>query len=105
MNYFKENVEWVKSFFSETYEAGGLSGKASSRRIMELAVNWTFIFSYVKVTVAHQEFVPLDINWAIMLAAILGLKSLDIYAQKYISKNVPNGSNDSTESDNQQKPK
>ena len=88
-NYFKENIEWLKSFVSETYE-NRMAGKASSRRMMELAVIWTFIFSYVKIGIAKQDFQPLDWTWAVMIAGILGLKSLDVYAQRK-ADNTSNG--------------
>ena len=89
MSWFTAQIEWLKSFFSETY-VNGVAGKASSRRIMELAVNWCFIFSYVKVTIATYAFVPLDWTWAVMIASILGLKSLDVYAQRYNNGNGKN---------------
>ena len=44
MGYVRENIEWFKSFFSETYD-GKTAGKASSRRIMELAVVWASVAS------------------------------------------------------------
>lgn len=90
MNWIERQVEWAKSFFSDTY-VDGIAGKASSRRIMELAVNWCFIFSYVKVTLATTAFVPLDWTWAVMIGAILGLKSLDLIAQKKATNGNGNG--------------
>ena len=81
MKYIKENIEWAKSFLSESY-VNGVAGKASSRRVMELAVVWTFIFSYVKVTLFSQAFAPLDWTWAVMIGGILGLKSLNMLAEK-----------------------
>jgi len=45
MNFFN----WLQSFLSEK------DGKASSRRIIELAICWSFIFSYIKVSIATQS--------------------------------------------------
>jgi len=86
MNWVAEQIEWLKSFFQENKE-----GKASSRRIIELAVAWSFIFSYVRVAILSQAMPPIDIGWVVMLAGILGLKTADIYF-----KNKTNNDNGKT---------
>ena len=82
-----EQWEWLKSFVSET------DGKGSSRRLIELAIAWTFIFSYVRICLATVTFVPLDWTWAIMIAGILGLKSLDLLAKKKAEADSGSGNN------------
>lgn len=71
MNFF----EWLKSFLSEP------DGKGSSRRIIEFALSWTFIFSYVKVALSTQALPPMDMAWVFLLGSILGLKTLDTYVK------------------------
>jgi len=87
MNWVGQQIEWLKSFFSEDY-TDRLAGKASSRRVMEIAVVWTFIFSYVRIGLTTLTFLPLDWTWAVMIAGILGLRTLDVLAQK---KGLTNG--------------
>jgi len=63
--------EWLKSFLSDS------SGKGSSRRVIELAVCTSFIFSYIKVALATQSITDVPAGWMILIAGLLGLKTLD----------------------------
>jgi hypothetical protein len=80
MNWFERNFEWFKSFFSEEY-INGVAGKASSKRVIEIAIVWVFLVAYIKVVLAITvtpgvELLPPDMpwGWAAMLFGILGLK-------------------------------
>lgn len=77
-------IQWLQSFLSDE------TGKGSSRRIIELAVTWTFIFSYVKVALYTQTLPTLDIGWVLLLAGILGIKSVSDYYQGKIQNNNSN---------------
>lgn len=73
---------WLTSFLSEPN--GGLEyyTKGSSRRVMELAVVWCFIASYIKTVVLTSSLPDVPWGWVFLLAGILGLKSYDAYVKK-----------------------
>lgn len=72
----KEQVSWFKSFFQETKD-----GKASSRRIIEIAVVWVFLISHLRVSLATETVQDIPWAWGILIAGILGLKTLDIFVK------------------------
>ena len=87
MNYYQQQLEWLKSFVSETYD-NGIAGKASSQRIIELAIIAGFLAVFLKVTLAlvitataGATLTILDIpwGWATVIMGILGLK---VYQKK-----------------------
>jgi hypothetical protein len=82
MNFITNQIEWVKSFLSESTD-----GKASSRRLIEIGVSWTFIFSYIRVALSTQSMPALDMGWVVMLCGILGIKT----ASDYFNKEKVNG--------------
>jgi hypothetical protein len=81
MNWVEKNIEWLKSFVSETYE-NGVAGKASSQRLIELFVVGAFLIAFLKVTLALailpgvSALALLDIpwGWATVIIGILGIK-------------------------------
>ena len=90
MKWIKDQIEWFKSLFSDD------TGKASSRRIIELLVAWSFVFSYIKVSMYNQKMEDVPMTWAFLLAGILGLKTVDYYFRNKVdaTKNgTGNGNN------------
>ena len=61
-------IEWFKSFFQETGE-----NKASSKRLIGFSVVLSFLFSYVKTSLINSRIEDIPMNWAFLIAAILGL--------------------------------
>jgi hypothetical protein len=84
-----EQIEWLKDFFEETK-----GGKSSSRRIIEIAVVWVFLASYLKVSIATSTIQDVPWGWGILIAGILGLKTLDAFVK---NKNIANGNGDTLE--------
>ena len=80
-------IEWIKSFVQEPAIIGS-QPKASSKRLGSLAVIGAFLYSYIKVSMANKTITDIPMNWAIMIAAILGLNILDWYIKKTV--NTPN---------------
>jgi len=76
LDWFGAQWEWVKGFFSE--ETGG-GMKASSKRLISLAVTWCFIFTYIRVSWNEKTITDIPATWAMLIAAMLGLA---IYANK-----------------------
>lgn len=74
MNWVQQQIEWFKDFFNEVQ-----GGKASSRRIIELGIAWSFIFSYIRVALSTSAMPALDMGWILLISGILGLKTADIY--------------------------
>lgn len=98
MNYTQQQIEWIKSFVSETYD-NGVAGKASSQRLYEIAIIGVFLAAFIKVTVALVvssttivgTLAPLNIldipwGWAAVIMGILGLKVYQKQAQDTTDK-------------------
>lgn len=81
MSWIALQVEWLKSFLGTPS-----SNKASSRRLIELAVCWSFIFSYIKVSMATQQIADVPSGWMILILSILGLKTWDKLVDKKINE-------------------
>lgn len=78
-------VEWLKSFISH----GALPGQAQKGKTQSVAVfvvMWTFAFTYIRVSLATQTFVDIPMNWALMIAFVIGAK---IYDSTQAAKNTP----------------
>lgn len=81
-SWIARQIEWLKSFLSDTYE-NGIAGKASSQRLFETAIVIAFLIAYLKVTIALiiapgiAPLTLLDIPsvWAMTLIGILGIKT------------------------------
>ena len=67
MNWIAKQIEWFKSFLSEE------NGTGSSKRLMGFLVVLAFLFSYLKTSLITQKVEDIPLNWAFMVAAILGL--------------------------------
>mgnify|MGYP006921376676 CR=1 FL=1 len=67
MKWIAQQIEWFKSFLSEENGAG------SSKRLMGFLVVLAFLFSYIKTTLISQKLEDIPLNWAFMVAAIIGL--------------------------------
>lgn len=79
--WFKEQFTWAKSFFEEE------TGKSSSRRAIEVAVVWVFLLSYLRVSLMTETLQDIPQIWALIIAGILGLKTLDAYVKGKVSTN------------------
>lgn len=80
--WLNEQLEWLKSFFSEQKEVGRKSVlKGSSRRISTYVLVGTFVYSYTKVATAPGIIVLPDIPeiWALFLSFIIGLNLVNLY--------------------------
>lgn len=73
-------IEWLKGLLQEE------NGKASMKRLVMLLIAITFLNSYGKIMVINEEIVDVPINWALLLAAIIGL---NIFAN-YLDRKDPN---------------
>ena len=67
MKWIAQQIEWFKSFLSEE------NGLGSSKRVMGFLVVLAFLFSYIKTTLTNQKLEDIPLNWAFMVAAIIGL--------------------------------
>jgi hypothetical protein len=65
--WINEQITWLKGFLSEDNGAG------SSKRLMGFLVVLAFLFSYIKTTLFNNRMEDIPINWAFMIAAIIGL--------------------------------
>jgi len=87
--WINSQLNWFKSFFQET------NGKASSRRIIEIAVVWVYLVTHLKVSLATDVIQDVPWGWGIIIAGILGLKTLDVFVKGKVSKETSNGQNNS----------
>lgn len=76
MDWLKAQIEWIKSFFNEP------NGKASSKRLVSVAVVAVFLIAYLRVGIAliknGQPDIPdIPMNWSFMIAGIIGLGIID----------------------------
>lgn len=67
MKWIAQQIEWFKGFLSED------NGTGSSKRLMGFLVVLAFLFSYIKTTLLSQKLEDIPLNWAFMVAAIIGL--------------------------------
>lgn len=67
MKWIAQQIEWFKSFLSEE------NGTGSSKRLMGFLVVLAFLFSYIKTTLISHKLEDIPLNWAFMVAAIIGL--------------------------------
>lgn len=73
-------IDWIKSFLQEA------DGKGSTKRLVMLLIAVTFLISYNKISVINEEIADVPINWALLLASIIGL---NIFAN-YLERKDPN---------------
>ena len=71
IKWLAEQWNWLKSFFSEP------DGKASIKRLISFWVTVSFIFSYVKISLANSDITDIPMNWSIIIAGIIGLGIVD----------------------------
>lgn len=67
MKWIKEQIEWAKSFFSES------DGKASNKRLISTGVVLAFLFAYVKTALYNNKIEDIPVTWAMLIIGILGL--------------------------------
>lgn len=82
MNWFKEQIDWLKGIFSEP------DGKASSKRVMGTAVVAAFLISYIRISISTMELLDIPSGWVLMIGGIIGLNILGHYV---VLKNGKNG--------------
>jgi hypothetical protein len=80
--YLNIQIEWLKSFFSES------DGKGSNKRLLSGAVVGMFIMAYYHVAVFSNQIVDIPLYWAIMIASIIGLNVIDYFVKGYINKSI-----------------
>ena len=100
MPWFKVQFEWLKNFFEE-----GETRKSSSRRAIEIAVVWVFLASYLKVSLVTETLQDIPWGWGILIAGILGLKTLDAYVKGKNGTILENGNGNGKSEPSQQPPK
>ena len=71
IKWLAEQWNWLKSFLSEP------DGKASVKRLISAWVTVSFIFSYVKISLANSDITDIPMNWSIIIAGIIGLGIVD----------------------------
>ncbi len=71
IEWIKEQIEWLKSLVSEIVPGGKL--KFSHKRVISLAVVWAFLSTYIRVSWDQKNISDIPLNWAFLIAAILGL--------------------------------
>ena len=71
MKWLAEQIEWLKSLVSEVLPNGQL--KLSHKRVISLAVVWSFIFTYARVSWDQKVVTDIPQTWALLITAILGL--------------------------------
>lgn len=67
LKWIATQIEWLKGFLSES------DGTGSSKRLMGFLVVLAFLFSYIKTTLFNNRMEDIPVNWAFMIAAIIGL--------------------------------
>jgi len=78
MKWISDQIEWLKSFFSEP----DTSGKASMKRLISFFVVAAYLFSYMKTSIINLKLEDIPINWAFLIAGLLGLGTLDAWVKK-----------------------
>ena len=77
MNYFFQQIEWVKQFFQED------NGKASSKRLFSAVIVFVFTLSYFKVVLQTDKLIDIPDTWAMLLGGIiLGLGAINKIGRK-----------------------
>lgn len=66
-DYWKLQIEWVKSFLSDP------SGKGSSKRASGIAVIAVFLIAYLKIALVQKDLLDIPATWAFLIAGIIGL--------------------------------
>lgn len=69
-------IEWLKSFFAEP------DGKGSMKRLISFFVVAAYLFSYMKTSIINLKLEDIPINWAFLIAGLLGLGTLDAWVKK-----------------------
>lgn len=81
-HFINTQIEWLKSFVEEK----NMPSKASSKRLISLAVSAAFLYSYVKVALSTNKIEDIPVNWMFMIAGIIGLNVLDWYLKRNSSE-------------------
>ena len=76
MSWIIKQIEWLKSIFSED------NGKGSMKRIIMAFVTTSFVLSYMKVSISTQTVLDIPMNWAMIIAGMIGLGIVDWYVKK-----------------------
>lgn len=76
ISWIAAQIEWLKGFLQEE------NGKGSMKRLVMLMIAITFLNSYGKVMMINEEIVDVPINWALLLAGIIGLNILSNYMDR-----------------------
>lgn len=67
MNWINEQIQWLKSFFSES------DGKASIKRLISFLIAVAYLQAYVKVSIINSKLEDIPTNWSFTLLGIIGL--------------------------------
>lgn len=76
MNWLNTQIEWVKSFLSEAID--GVQ-KGSSKRIAQLALTFTFVGNYTRISLGKEALPEVPDSWIFLLGIVLGITSLADY--------------------------
>jgi hypothetical protein len=81
LNWLNEQLDFVKSFFTG-YK------KPSMKRLLSFLVVAVFVYHYSIVAAKSNELLDIPLNWATLIAGIIGLGILDkVTANKNSSEN------------------
>lgn len=73
MKWINTQIEWVKSFLSEPINGSGVIDKGSSKRIASIGVTFTFIYTYIKSSIAQSSMPDIPETWVFILLVVLGV--------------------------------
>lgn len=65
-NYIKQQIDWVKTFVSDT------DSKGSNRRAISFIIVGVFCFSYIKVALFTHTIQDIPEFWALLIATLCG---------------------------------
>lgn len=71
IQWIKLQVEWVKGFLQES------DGKPSSTRMLKTAVIGSFLYPYIKNSIATQKMIDIPEMWFWVILITIGYKTVD----------------------------
>jgi len=83
IKWLEKQVEWIKSFLSESPNGTGVQ-KGSSKRVAAIGVTVTFIYTYTKIAIANNAMPDIPEGWRWVLFIVLGVTgTADVIKQKF----------------------
>ncbi|OQA47587.1 MAG: hypothetical protein BWY47_01404 [Bacteroidetes bacterium ADurb.Bin302] len=87
--FLNNQLEWVKSFFSEQKLVNGkVILKGSSRRTSIYVLVYTFAVNYTSVQKEVGILPDIPYMWAIFLGFVIGLNIFDLYVRNKVSSSI-----------------